>query len=113
MLQMKSSNNFLCWKKTKGLPKKLKDSQRKRARKLLHSRFDGSPVTKQSRLPFSPKALSRDEVDDAWGEAFFGLDIAAYKIDNLLFREAIAATRKCKAGFVVLIDFCFVCGPLL
>ena len=36
-------------------------------------------------------------MDDAWGKAFFGLDIAGNKIDAPLFKEAIAATKSAKA----------------
>jgi len=39
-----------------------------------------------------------DAVDNAWGEAFFGLDIAARKIEHPLFRGAIEATQRSKSG---------------
>ena len=66
--------------------------KRKRKQQLLCV----SPKTKQAKLQLSPGArqLPDDEVDDAWGRAFFGLDIAANKASTELFREAIAATKR-------------------
>ena len=46
---------------------------------------------KQSTLPFCLTTCD-EEVDNVWGKAFFGLNIAANKISHPLFREAIDAT---------------------
>ena len=71
--------------------------KRKRAKqllKLLHL----TPPSKQSKLRLSTPILADDVVDEAWGTAFFGLDIAVNKIENPLFREAIIATKQSKRG---------------
>lgn len=74
-------------------------SQRKRARELSSANFSPSPA-KQSKLYLGrqPRAnlLDDDEVDQAWGRAFFTLDIAQNKVDQDFFREAIAATKLSK-----------------
>ena len=75
----------------------IKVEKRKRAQTLLQSvMVQNSPATKQSKLAMSKTRLSDERVDDAWGEAFFGLDIPPNKIDHPLFREAIAATKLSK-----------------
>ena len=83
--------------------KHVRVQKRIRMGQLLDSRTtttaSASPA-KQSRLGFAPDSLADDDVDDAWGEAFFGLDIACAKIENPLFREAIVATKRSKVGFV-------------
>ena len=56
---------------------------------------------KQKQLPFKPFALANKNVDDAWALAFVGLDIAPHKIDNPLFRDAIAATMQAKSGYCI------------
>ena len=72
--------------------------KRRRSEVLLAAKghADTTP-TKQSRLQYKNK-LNNDYIDDAWAEAFFGLDIPARKIDNDLFRRAIAATKRAKTG---------------
>ena len=67
-----------------------------------------SPSTKQTKLRAAPPALVDDDVDDSWGEAFFGLDIAAFKISHPLFREAIAVTKRSKPGLYFILYFLFV-----
>ncbi len=67
--------------------------KRKRKQQLISPK--AKPKTKQSKLHISPsRLLPDDEVDNAWGRAFFGLDMAANKASNELFREAIAATKR-------------------
>ena len=78
--------------------KTVRDQRKSRMRKLLDSKSP-SPA-KQTRLGFKIHDLTDDEVDDAWGEAFFGLDIACGKIENPLFKEAIVATQRSKSGCV-------------
>ena len=51
-------------------------------------------------LSLRQPVLADDQVDLAWGEAFFGLDISIGKIQQPLFREAIAATKRINIGFV-------------
>ena len=70
--------------------------KRKRAAELLKQ---VQPPKKQSRLKYT---MSATEVDDAWGEAFFGLDIPVRKIDHPLFRNALQATRRSKKGCVLI-----------
>ena len=69
--------------------------KRKRKQQLLSPTRDA----KQSKLQISPRLIKDDEVDEAWGRAFFGLDIAANKANNELFREVIAATKRSHAGY--------------
>ena len=72
--------------------------KRKRKQHLLSPK--PKPKAKQSKLHISPSRLvPDDEVDDAWGRAFFGLDIAANKASNELFREAIAATKRSSVSY--------------
>ena len=73
-------------------------AKKRRAAELLSQKKPkeaGTPPQKQSKLGYRAKATA-EEVDKAWGEAFFGLDIAANKINSPLFREAIRMTRKSK-----------------
>ena len=71
-------------------------AKRQRAAELLkHKKGDDTPPQKQSKLNLRNRAPN-EEVDKAWGEAFFGLDIPAAKVDNPLFREAIRLTKKSK-----------------
>ena len=53
---------------------------------------------RQTRLP-STQPNSDTQVDDAWGKAFFGLNIAANKISHPLFREAIQSTVLSKSSY--------------
>jgi hypothetical protein len=73
--------------------------KRKRARELSNANFSPSPA-KQSKLYLGRHArvnlLDDDQVDQAWGRAFFTLDIALNKVDQEFFREAIAATKLSK-----------------
>ena len=74
-------------------------AKKRRAAELLSQKKNkegGTPPQKQSKLRYRTKAAG-EEVDKAWGEAFFGLDIAANKIAHPLFREAIRMTRRSKA----------------
>ena len=81
---------------TKRMEKRLRSQKRKRSLELLNN----SPVTKQTRLRVTAETLVDEDVDDSWGEAFFGLDIVSFKIGHPLFREAIAATKRSKTGYV-------------
>ena len=89
---------FAGLEKSKRAAKERREQKRRRSEVLLaaQSHADTTP-TKQTKLRYRPK-LSNDYVDNAWAEAFFGLDVAARKIDNDLFRKAIAATQRAKAG---------------
>ena len=72
--------------------------KRQRADELLGKRKKGkSSPSRQSKLGYRNKA-SGEEVDLAWGEAFFGCDIPVAKIDHPLFREAIAMTKRSRSG---------------
>ena len=82
--------------KEKEEEKKLKAQKRKRAEELRRSNSLSSPA-KQIKLGFGKiNALGDDDVDEAWGRAYFGLDIAPFKIDKPLFRAAIDATKEAK-----------------
>ena len=48
----------------------------------------------QSKLGFGGPCVPDDEVDDAWGEVFFGLDMPVAKLKYDLFRYAIEMTKK-------------------
>jgi len=70
---------------------------RKRGNEMLAA--SPSPEQKQKRsrqtqLPFIHTTLPDTDVDDAWGLACFGLDIAAHKINDELFRDAVRATQR-------------------
>ena len=81
---------------TKMMASQNKAKKRKRAKELLRSKFSPSGVmspAKQQKLHFMPKMMRDEEVDDAWGRVFFGLDIATHKVSNDLFKEAIDCTR--------------------
>ena len=70
-----------------------KAHKRKRANELLH-KDKKAKKTEQSKLGFGPPGVTKDEVDDAWGEAFFGLDMPIAKLKYDLFRYAIEMTKK-------------------
>ena len=69
--------------------------KRKRADELKRSSSWSSP-SKQAKLGFRTR-LNDEDVDEAWGRAFFGLDIAPNKIDQDLFRIAMEASQHSKA----------------
>lgn len=69
-------------------------AKRQRANELLKKSSDGTPPQKQSKLLGYRTKVNAEEVDKAWGQAFFGLDIPAAKIDHELFREAIELTKR-------------------
>ena len=69
--------------------------KRKRMGDLLNKSDPPATRTRQSRLSMGAPTL-QDDVDDAWGEAFFGLDI---QISQPLFRETIVVTKRSKIGF--------------
>ena len=77
----------------KNVDREARLQSRKRAAELLKSNEFSSPA-KQTRLSVGRKnLLSSEQVDLAWGKAFFGLDIAINKIDKDWFRDAIEATK--------------------
>ena len=87
--------------RTKRANKVKRAAKKRRAHELLNLQqrqraAAETPPRKQSKLELNRRA-TQDEVDRAWGEAFFGLDIAAAKIDNPLFREALHMTKKSKS----------------
>ena len=88
---------FTLLEQSKRMEKDQRHQKRKRGLALLNPR--NSPVTKQTRLRATLSTLAHEDVDDSWGEAFFGLDIAAFKIAHPLFREAIAVTQRSKSGY--------------
>ena len=89
-------NKFKLLEMEKRKAKMLKTEKRKRAKELL-SASKGSPATKQTKLRCASKmTLLDDHVDNAWGEFFFGLDVAVGKVDHALFKNAIAATKRSK-----------------
>ena len=75
-----------------------KKAKRQRAKELLggNKKSKNSP-TRQSKLGYRNK-VSAEEVDLAWGEAFFGCDIPVAKVDHPLFRDAIAMTKRSRSG---------------
>ena len=86
----------------------LQQAQRKRWREL----FSASPSMRgntnagqrkrsrrQSQLHFD-MVTPKEQVDEAWGRCFFGLDIAPNKIEDNLFKEAIVVTATTKSGYV-------------
>lgn len=77
--------------------KRIRKAKRSRGKELLGANKKAKSPTIQSKLAYRSKATG-EEVDHAWGEAFFGLDIAPRKIDHPLFREAIFLTKKSRAG---------------
>lgn len=83
----------------------LATQKRKRAQTILKTKLL-SPPTKQSKLRIGGgNCLDNDAVDEFWGRAFFGLDLPANKIAHPLFREAIAATKRSKFGFVYVFNY--------
>ena len=87
---------FALLHRTKTMAAQNKAKKRKRAKELLRSKFSPNGVkspAKQQKLHFMPKMLHDDEVDDAWGRVFFGLDIASHKVSNDLFKETIDCTK--------------------
>ena len=88
---------FTALVENKRMAKENEIKKRKRVKELLKSKL--SPATKQSKLCLGTKqSLPHAVVDEAWALAFFGLDIPVNKINNPLFREAIAATSQSKIG---------------
>ena len=87
---------FVAIIKEKQEQKDFKVAKRKRAQELKRSNSWSSPA-KQSKLGLNKRNTLKDrDVDDAWGRAFFGLDISFRKIDKPLFRSAIEASQKSK-----------------
>ena len=82
---------------TKKAEKAEKVARYKRVRELVNTNLAASPA-KQNRIYVHPpiEYLDDDEVDQAWGRAFFTLDIAQNKVEQDFFREAIAATKSSK-----------------
>lgn len=80
--------------------KKSEQQKRKRASELLNELqpIPTSQRNKQSRLNLQ---MSSSAVDEAWGEAFYGLDIPIRKIDQPLFRTALQATKRSKNKLVL------------
>ena len=73
--------------------------KRKRKQQLI-SASPKATKAKQSKLSISPSRLMQDEeVDNAWGRAFFGLDMAPNKASTELFREAICATKRSSINY--------------
>lgn len=95
------NEKFALLERQKRLEQSLKSQSRKRASELMSISPDAlRKRKKQSELPFRRDKLPNNEVDDAWALAFFALDIAPYKIDHPIFRQALAATMKAKSGYV-------------
>jgi len=87
---------FTALTKQKLADKSRKQVKRKRMGELMRSNSWGSP-SKQSKLEITARSSMADQaVDNAWGRAFFGLDVAINKVDHPLFREAIEATKQAK-----------------
>ena len=89
---------FTALERLSRISKAKKKAKRQRAKELLggNKKSKNSP-TRQSKLGYRNK-VSAEEVDLAWGEAFFGCDIPVAKIDHPLFREAIAMTKRSRSG---------------
>ena len=90
-------SRFANLERLKRTAKANKAEKRRRSEVLLAVKVQELTPTKQSRLKYK-RNLTSDYVDTLWAEAFFGLDIAARKIDNPLFRSAIEATKRAKSG---------------
>jgi len=84
---------------TKRRQKDEETQKRKRAGALLKMNGAGASPFKQSKLRYR-NSLPDDDVDLAWGRAFFGLDIPVAKISMPLFREAIVATQQSSRAYV-------------
>ena len=90
--------------KKKREEKERAQAKRKRMGELMRSNSWGGSPSKQSKLEIKTRSSLKDEtVDDAWGKAFFGLDISPNKVDHALFKEAIEATKQAKIKFVLCI----------
>ena len=97
---------FALLEKTRRLQRAAKQRSRKRGLELMQSSPALQTTTpkrcRQRKLLFPVTSnLPDEDVNDAWGRAFFGLDIAANKLADPLFREAIHATKKSRVGFVI------------
>ena len=94
---------------TKRMELDLAKAKRKRKAELLKS----TPQNfKQAKLQLSPGMLQDELVDEAWGRAFFALDLPANKIANPLFTGAVAATKRSSRGYK-LPDRRKLYGPIL
>ena len=82
--------------RAKRLEKEERFRKCKRRDELMKSHQLSSSPLKQTRLAVGVASLTDDDVDGAWGEVFFGLDISVGKIQQPLFREAIAGTKRSK-----------------
>ena len=91
---------FAALERSKRVEKKQKDITRKRGIELMNGDRSSPVITKRKKskqitLPFaSSQTLSDREVDNAWGMACFGLDLAANKFNDPLFRDALHATQN-------------------
>ena len=93
--------------RAKRLERLQKANTRKRGIELMNanplSPTNAKKRSRQSTLPFSPqKLLSDQEVDDAWGLACFGLDLAPNKLNDPLFRNAFHATQNSSKRLFIL-----------
>ena len=77
----------------------VKREKRKRQVELLQSSPKSVKSVKQSKLCMSPSCLEDAEVNEAWGKAFFSLDIPVNKVSTPAFRDAIAATKRSKPTY--------------
>ena len=90
---------FSALERLKRVAKAQNKAKRQRADELLGKNKKGKPSpSRQSKLGYRNKATA-EEVDLAWGEAFFGCDIPVAKIDHPLFRQAIAMTKRSRTGY--------------
>ena len=88
---------FTALERVKRDRKRTRIAKRARGKELLAKNKKSRSPTHQSKLGYRNKATA-EQVDHAWGEAFFVCDIPVAKIDHPLFREAIAITKKSRAG---------------
>ena len=96
---------FTVLEKAKRAERKQKLDSRKRGAELMHSSPSlpsGKKKRVQTRLKFPAVSNVTDEqVDNAWGRAFFGLDIAVNKLSDPLFHDAVTATMHARPGCVI------------
>ena len=84
--------------RTKRLEKEHRLKKRKRRYELLRSNKAVIFPLKQSRLVVTPLSLADDDVNDAWGKAFFGLDISVTKYNNRCFGKQSLQHKEAKSG---------------
>ena len=87
-------NKFSKLELVKREERKSKAEKRKRQSELLYNKKRVKSEQQKLDLTGKGKVVDDELVDAAWGEFFFGLDVACNKISHPLFRHAIEMTQK-------------------